>query len=501
MGAFTLRSEDMFSSRRLLTQSALFYFPKLISGFGGFLAFSLLFRVRGAAEYGDFVLIFAYWGIPAILAGDIVGTSGQRLLAEANAQPDGSVKKAFLSIWHIHLLAVLLFGLLGWACLPLANRFVFNNPNLGDHTLLGLVIYFGTASLSFFRYVLRGMGLYWQTLAMDMSESLLRNILWIACCTGYAFGLTLTSAAAISLLVAAAVVYISLIQKGIFPGQGWIEPAHRREVVFQSRAMSLIFLCTYALNNAPLIALNHFHGAETVGLYAALYRIVDISTGPMMSLAYILVPTATGAKLRGEQEVRLLLARSFKMFILFLPFIACLAICRTEVVNLFGLGKYNEAPEIVLAFCIWVLFFNVAALFGPIADFLGYAHQRARIMLVFAIVFSVVALISAQEGSVIQVVWWTTATYSLMVCAYLGLIVHHHSGQFLKNNLTLLGRMCGCLVVAAVVARYALQIPEQSGFRENLQSLVLRSFSFGAIMMGLGYFIVARWENGRFTWR
>src|SRR5471032_1999090 len=95
----------MFSNRKLFKQSSLLYFPKLLTWLGSYVAFTLLFRTRGAGEYGTFVVITAYWGIPAMIAGDIIGCSGQRLLAEVSGQSRERINQAFKTIWSFHAVA------------------------------------------------------------------------------------------------------------------------------------------------------------------------------------------------------------------------------------------------------------------------------------------------------------------------------------------------------------------------------------------------------------
>ena len=81
-------------------------------------------------------------------------------------------------------------------------------------------------------------------------------------------------ALALALVAAAAVNYPALFRRGLSPLGGTIQAEHRAEVAFQARAFSLIFLCNYSLSAVPAIVLNRFHGPESAGVYAALFRIV-----------------------------------------------------------------------------------------------------------------------------------------------------------------------------------------------------------------------------------
>jgi len=487
----------MFSTRRLFAQSSILYFPKLLSWLVGYAAFSLIFRMRGAAEYGDMTVLGTYWGIPAMLAGDIIGTSAQRLLAESSSDEAGGLKRVFRSAWSVHFFLVLVVGLVATVLLKPLNQGVFRSPALEQHLFLGLAIYVSTATIGFLRYALRGMQLFRATLSMDLTESIMRNSLWIFCCFEIGHHLTLIDGRAIAGLASMVVVYGLLIFDGYGPAlQKW-NPRERADLTHQAKAFSLIFFCNYVLNNLPIIVLNRFHGAADVGLYSALFKIVDFASAPVLTLAYVLAPVATGAKLKGEGQVNELLTKSFKLSIFFLPFIAALVICRTEIVNLFGLGGMAGAPEVMVAFCVFVFFSNLSAIFGSFADFLGYARARARLMTIFTVIYLISSVACAMYADVVLVAWLTTVTYSAMVVSYLWLIVRQHTAEFIRANVSFMGRVCVSFVIAAAIAAAIVPSPSSTRFEENLFMLTSKFLLFMALTVLFAMPLTVRRHEGR----
>lgn len=487
----------MISNRRLLVQSSLLYFPKLVSWVTGYAAFSLLFRMRGASEYGDYIVLTAYWGIPAMLAGDLIGSAGQRLLALHVRSDQAERNRVFQGLWNLHLAVVVVIGVLAVLLQPSINEYVFHSPALAEHRIMGLIIYVATASLGFFRYALRGMQLYKQTLTMDLTESCVRNFSWIAISLGFGGGMTIMAGGMLGVASSMVVNQFVLIKRGFHPAKLLPNLEARREIAMQIKSFALIFLCNYGLGMIPTVVLNRFQGPEAVGLYAALFKIVDFTTGPITAAAYFLAPILTDAKIKSETEVVSLLTRSFKITILFLPLVGCVATCRAEIVNLFGLSRYSEAPQVLLAFCVYVVFANISALFGSFADFLGYARARAVLMTIFTVIFASVAVRLAGLGGVTPLAWGTTITYSVMVCSYIALIVHHHSSHFLRQNLSLLAKVVCCSAAAMVLVHFCLPLTVETGFQENVRSFILRALFFSVISAAMIASLALRRVDGR----
>lgn len=467
------------AARQSLRHAFILYLPRLVGMTLGSVTLTMVLRKPGPAPYGAYSVALAYWSLWGLAGCGAVSMASQFLLSRSYY--DGSRPRTASLLRTAAVCSAILAvatGALGALMYRKISAVFFHDVGIEGYMAAGLALHIGLALSGFFQYALRGLHMFKTISSMDLIESLGRNVVWLvfasaAMCAGdLLWGHVL--ATGISVLVA---MYLSRTM--LFDGAP-VGVELGREVLQASGPFIQIIILNYVFSSFSILALGHYRGADEVGIYSGLLRLVGMVNGPLIAAGLAFAPTLPGVRQRGEIELDKLFERSFKMVVLFLPIVALVSYNGASIYR-FLLGEAHDLHlPVIHVLCVFMAFNALASFFGLYIDSLGYAGERASWMAVIAILHMIGCGFAAGRWGVLGVAVVSTALYMILVLGYMRTIVNHHSADFIRRSMPLLGRVLLTSMTAYWICRAMIPASVSAFARGPFWGLFLSSMVYAS---------------------
>jgi O-antigen/teichoic acid export membrane protein len=356
--------------------------PKLVTFALTLVAFPLMVRAVGAAEYGVVVYFTSIIVLFDAVAAGVTAATG-KAIASARVLAPGAIG-AVLRRW-MTLLAVVSLGVLPLAAIG-GGLFIvwagYDRAALEVYVLLALGSWLSLGA-TFARVVLASLLQFGRVAVLDTAESVLRSASWlvVAWMAPTALGLAVTGLVVAVVVLGLCVPFLrSSVRARAAAAPEGAPPATLagesvRERLSESMQFVGVNLATRAFQALPIIVIDRLLGAEVVGILGAFARVIELVSLPLAIIANALAVRAQEVVTKG----RAALERYWHV------------LARTAVVGALAAGAFwfvaDEVARVMLpqsgsaaVLFQWMALLLVARstadLFAPASDYIGGLGRR-----------------------------------------------------------------------------------------------------------------------------
>jgi len=447
---------------------------KTISTILGLFSLALITRHLGQAGFGEYTIIYTFLTFFAVIADLGLTLVTVQMISNAGNKEN----KILNNLFSLRSLSAILF-------IGLAPVIVLFSP-YGQSVKIGVLI----AAAAFIFPALNQIiiGLFQKKLSMDRSSIaeiagrivLLIGIIISSKLNGGLNGILLATVAsgAINFFLHYLFALKFTVLRFAFDLSLW------KEIIKRSWPLALTIILNLIYLRADTLILSMFKDSETVGLYGAAYRIIDVVTTLPFMFAGLILPILTSAWLENNRvSFKNVLQKSFDlMTIIAIPLVIGTQFLGDEVM-IFVAGPDFVESGLILK----ILIFSVAAIFlGTIFTHAAIAINKQKKLIGFYVFTSITSLaaylILIPRYSYLGAA--TATIYSEIMIAIFSVYCVFKYGRFLPNLKILTKSLISSLIMATFL--YFLPLRFLSSLSGLLISLGAAIFLYFIVLCFLG---------------
>ncbi|MBI2990123.1 MAG: flippase [Candidatus Magasanikbacteria bacterium] len=413
----------MSTTRQIAHNTIVQITGKILSTFLGLLAIGIMTRYLGQEQFGWYVTAITFLQFVGILIDfGLIPVTAQML-----SEPHFDKKKLLKNLLGFRFVSAVLF--LGLA--PLA-ALLFPYPRevkiaISFTSLSFLAIAMNQVLVGYYQHKL---SMHMQAMGEVIGRVFLIGGLWFVTTKGYGF-LPVMTVVTLSSLVYTAVLWIHVYQK---EKTGFSFEATIWKAIMTKMwpiAISIIFNVVYLKGDTIILSL--FWPQETVGIYGAAYRVIDILAQTAMMLMGLMLPILAfnwSRNIKAEFKHRYQQAFDAMMMLAFPMLIGVLVLAKKIMVLVAGEEFVASGSALqILALAVFGVY--LGAVFGHTAVAINKQKQTMWIYISDAVLTLIGYLIFIPVYGIMGAAWMTVFS-ELYAGLLLWIVIRHYSGVSLE---------------------------------------------------------------------
>jgi O-antigen/teichoic acid export membrane protein len=399
--------------------------PKLVTFALTLVAFPLMVRAVGAAEYGVVVYFTSVIVLFDALAAGVTAATGKAVASARVLTP--SAVGAVLVRWGWLLVFVSAGGLLVAAIG--GGLFIrwsgYDLRSLEIYVVLALGSWFAIGA-TFIKVALTSLLQFTRVAVLDTLESVLRSASWLIVAWAFpsAEGLAISA-----LAVAAAVLVLSVFflwrsprPRGVdeAPPEPRLPPSSLRAGSMASESLQFagVGFATRAFQALPLIVIDRLLGSEVVGVLGAFARVIELASLPLTIVANALAVRAQEVLVGGREALE-----RYWHVIVRTSVVACVGACAfwfvAEDVARLMLPQSASAASLFRWMVLLLAVRAVSDLFVPASDYIGGLGRRVIFLGCCAVLQVPLVWLGAIQFGELGAVLAVVIAYTITVAGYI----------------------------------------------------------------------------------
>lgn len=424
----------------------------------GALTAILIPRWLGPEEYGHFSWVISVASFFLLLADLGVSASTARYVAQYYARKSEAVPLVIRDGLQLGVMFNLLFALGNWIAAPWITKRFASELLLWPLRFASFYIV-ATNLHEFVTMTLQGLRRLDLMAIVSLAGSIVKALLSvglvymglgvIGAIGGQIAGLGVAS------LMGGAILYHR------FRGQtSWKGKKHlfSRQIFAYGLPMMLIGISFYIYTQSDYFLIRLFQSAEQVGYYAMPLQLVTLMVFPAGALGAVVAPMTAYLQEEGQSPGGLLLASIRYTLILFVPLATALFVLARQFIKLFYGDGYLPSVPVLRIYMPFFVLFALSSILSLSMNFLGLAHQRAKVVFTAALLKTLLVIIILPFAGIVGAATVALVTYIGVLAMYF-VIIFRYCGIKFYTLLDLIVRilvpamaMAGVMVLLSTIA-------------------------------------------------